>query len=460
MRPSIGNGVPFVLVVWSNSVIFSICTGLTARNHITSKLIIDDAMAAIPSKEEVAQLVRQLNEVAENYDDTPDLNGYISRTTIIGKAKELQRALITSDQTPHYHGLNMAELVAIRTFIKLKILDAIPPTGAISLSDLSEVTGAQESLIERMARILVQTGFLSQPSPSVLSYSHTKFSLSYLLDTPTSPGYLFLAMYDQWFKHVHNFDDYLEARGQLSSAREPDDPVRNPFTHYHGKDGTPVWEIMASNPEKLEQFQRGMSGIDVAIPVTGHFDFDALKNSEEENARGVVELVDVGGGHGEVLKQILERHKALSAGSVVLQERADIARLAKGPGSVLPEGVSVQEHDFMTVQPVKGAKAYFTRMILHDYSDEVATQILKNLVPAMSHDSRVLVCEMVLPQRVDETSFAAAVLDQAVMAMGGKERTEEGFRKVFEAAGLELVKVWRAPGVPGGCVEGRLKRSE
>ena len=97
-------------------------------------------------------------------------------------------------------------------------------------------------------------------------------------------------------------------------------------------------------------------------------------------------------------------------------------------------------------------------MILHDYADPVATQILKNLVPAMTSESRVLVCEMVLPQRVDEASFAAAVLDQAVMTMGGKERTEEGFRKIFEAAGLELVKTWRVPGVPGGCVEGRLKR--
>ncbi|KAK3988728.1 S-adenosyl-L-methionine-dependent methyltransferase [Cladorrhinum sp. PSN332] len=415
-------------------------------------------MAAIPSKEEVAELVRQLTDLAKNYDDTPDLNGYISRTTIIGKAKELQRALMSPDQTPNYHGLEMAELVAIRTFIKLKILNAIPKTGSISLQDLSDITGAQDSLIERMARILVQTGFLSQPAPTALSYAHTKFSLSYLLDTPNSPGYLFLAMYDQWFKHMHNFDDYLEARNQLSCAMEPDDPLRNPFTFYYKKDGTPIWQIIASNPEKLEEFQKGMSGIDVAIPVTGHFDFDLLGNSVEENEGEVVELVDVGGGNGSVLKQILDRHKRLSGRNVVLQEQKDVVEMAKGVGRVLEEEVRIEVHDFLTEQPVKGAKAYFMRMILHDYSDHVSIEILKNLVPAMSPESRVLVCEMVLPQRVDETTFAAAVLDQAVMAMGGKERTEQGFRKVFEAAGLELVKVWRAPGVPGGCVEGRLKR--
>ena len=96
-------------------------------------------------------------------------------------------------------------------------------------------------------------------------------------------------------------------------------------------------------------------------------------------------------------------------------------------------------------------------MILHDHSDDVAIQILHRLADAMSPDSRVLVCELVLPQRVTEVDLGAAVLDQCVMSIGGKERTEEGFRKIFEAAGLELVRVWRVPGVTGACVEGRLK---
>lgn len=43
------------------------------------------------------------------------------------------------------------------------------------------------------------------------------------------------------------------------------------------------------------------------------------------------------------------------------------------------------------------------------------------------------------------------------MIMGGKERIEEGFRKIFDVVGLELVKVWRVLGVFGGVVEGRLR---
>ncbi len=104
-----------------------------------------------------------------------------------------------------------------------------------------------------------------------------------------------------------------------------------------------------------------------------------------------------------------------------------------------------------------GAKAYFMRMIMHDYADSICIDILSHLTQAMTLDSRVLVCDIVLPQRVVEADFPAAVLDQAVMTMGGKERTEKGFKALFEGAGLELVKVWSVPGVPGACVEGKLK---
>ncbi|CAP62285.1 uncharacterized protein PODANS_5_12370 [Podospora anserina S mat+] len=407
---------------------------------------------ALPTKQEVQDLVKQLTEAANAYDDSASLAGHLARTDIIARAKDLQRALITADQTPAYHGLNMAELIAARTFIKIGALNAIPETGTISLHGLSKATGAQESLLERDARILVATGFLLQPSATTLAYAHSKFSLVYRAGSPA--GYFFLALYDQYLKHAYNFDDYLEAHGQVSAAREPDDPLHNPCTWNAKQDGVSVWQIMAQNPEKLDQFQKGLAGIDVAVPPVGHFDFSLLKNSDEENAAGIKELVDVGGGHGVVLSKILAAHPDLGARNTVLQERKDICALA---AEHLPEGAVAMEHDFTKEQPVKGAKGYFFRMIMHDYSDAVASGILKQIVPAMNSQSRVLVCDMILPQKVGEADFAAAVMDHAVMTMGGKERTEEGFRKIFDAAGLELVKVWRAPGVPGGVVEGRLR---
>ncbi|KAF5578811.1 O-methyltransferase B [Fusarium pseudoanthophilum] len=407
---------------------------------------------ALPNKQEIDDLVSSLNDAAKAYSDAPDLNGYMSRVQILEKARTLTNALITPDQKPNYHGLNIAELVAIRTFMKLKVLDAIPATGSISLQDLSRATGVQDSLLERMGRVLVASGFLDQTEPDGGEYKHTKFSLAYILDKP-APGHLFLAMYDEWFKHMHNFDDYLISKGKYE---EPQDPLYNPYTAYWKQEGTPVWSIMMQNPERFQTFQTGMAGIDVAIPVTGHFDFSTLKSDSSDTDNATIELVDVGGGEGTVLNKILEAHPELSPKNCMLQERPEVIQLAKSK-KTLPDDVQLVEHDFMTEQPVKGAKAYFMRMILHDYADAVGIQILTRIAEAMKPYSRVLICEMVLAPRVGEADFASAVLDQAVMTMGGKERTEAGFQKMFDASGLELVKTWRVPGVPGGCVEARLK---
>ncbi|UNI22032.1 hypothetical protein JDV02_007959 [Purpureocillium takamizusanense] len=413
--------------------------------------------SALPSKSQVDQAITGLADAANLYSEAPDLAGYASRVEIIARARRLICGLVSPDMMPNYHGLNMAELVAIRTFIKLKVFDAIPRQGAISLQGLSQATGVQESLLERMNRVLVAAGFLEQTQPDGGDYLHTKFSQAYLLDEP-GPGHLFLAMYDEWLKPMHSFDDYLAERGQLNNAKEPDDPLFNPYTFYHKREGTPVWAIMSQDQERLRAFQMGMAGLDLAIPVVGHFDFASLRNSPCEVSNRRIQLVDVGGGRGTVLKKILDFHEdALDPAACVLQDRPEVIALSR-TDNVLPSEVQRQEHDFMTEQPVKGAKAYFMRMILHDYADEVGIKILSRLAGAMDPDSRVLICEMVLPSRVGEADFPAAVLDQAVMTMGGKERTERGFSQMLEAAGLELVKVWRVPGVPGGCVEGRLKR--
>lgn len=93
---------------------------------------------------------------------------------------------------------------------------------------------------------------------------------------------------------------------------------------------------------------------------------------------------------------------------------------------------------------------------MHDYSDDDCIRILKQLAPAMDHDSVVLVSEMVLPARITPENFPAAIMDATMMITGGKERTEEMYKRVFEASGLQLNKVYRASAGSGSLVEARL----
>jgi hypothetical protein len=102
---------------------------------------------------------------------------------------------------------------------------------------------------------------------------------------------------------------------------------------------------MAQNPEKIQTFQVGMPGIDIAIPVVGHFDFGVLKSTSPEDQ--TVGLVDVGGGTGAPLKQILDKHPELDSKKCMLQDRLEMIEMAKA-GGLLPEGVVLSGHDFMT----------------------------------------------------------------------------------------------------------------
>lgn len=110
---------------------------------------------------------------------------------------------------------------------------------------------------------------------------------------------------------------------------------------------------------------------------------------------------------------------------------------------------------------ISGAKAYYIRRVLHDYSDEDCIKILRHVREAMAPDSRLLIAEQILPTYITNPELEAnvAVLDVACMVMGGKERTEKDFQAILGRSGLELVKIWRAPHAPAGVVEAMPKES-
>jgi hypothetical protein len=264
-----------------------------------------------------------------------------------------------------------------------------------------------------------------------------------------------------------NFHEYIRITG---NATELEDVKRNPYTWRHGQDGKKaVWEVMAQYPKRLEIFPLGMAGDDT-IPIVGYYDFSKLKTSEDNR----VELVDVRGGHGHILKETLEAHPDLTPTRMVLQDSPEVIALVEA-SNLLPDGVVKMAHDFHTEQPVKGrswpssllqadhwpqfpgARAYYLRHVLHGYSDSVDVLILSQLAKAMKPDSIVLIADMVMSARVGEADFPAATLNNIVMAMGGKERTEVGFREILSKAGLELVKVWRATAGAAALVEAKLK---
>ena len=97
-----------------------------------------------------------------------------------------------------------------------------------------------------------------------------------------------------------------------------------------------------------------------------------------------------------------------------------------------------------------GALIYWIRRCLHDYSDADCTKILAHLAAAMADDSRVLVCEQIMP---NPPPPLCAYTDFCMINNAGKERSVKVFEKIAADAGLKVAKVWPAKFTPVGVVE-------
>ena len=89
----------------------------------------------------------------------------------------------------------------------------------------------------------------------------------------------------------------------------------------------------------------------------------------------------------------------------------------------LPSGIEAMKHDFFKPQPVRNAKAYYLRTVLHDWPDKQAREILSNIRGTMSKHSILLINENALPD--DNVPLYPAELDISMLVLfSSLERTK------------------------------------
>ena len=125
----------------------------------------------------------------------------------------------------------------------------------------------------------------------------------------------------------------------------------------------------------------------------------------------------------------------------------------KAAAELLPADVAsrltFQAHDFTQPQPVRGADAYLLRMILHDWPDDEAAKILRNIVAAMDDkaNSRLLIMDTVLPVPGSVPVSVERIVRvrdlTMIQAFNSKERDLDDWKDLLAAADpkLQLVNV-------------------
>jgi hypothetical protein len=96
--------------------------------------------------------------------------------------------------------------------------------------------------------------------------------------------------------------------------------------------------------------------------------------------------------------------------------------------------------DFFQSVPA-GGDAYIMKHIIHDWDDERASTILKNIATAMgAKKGRVILLESVIAAG-NTPDFGKFIDIEMLLFPGGRERTADEFQSLFERSGFRMTKV-------------------
>jgi hypothetical protein len=299
---------------------------------------------------------------------------------------------------------------ALYVAAKLRLADLLKAAPR-SADDLAQATAAHGPSLYRLLRALASMGVFVEGSDQ-------RFSLTPLADCLRSdvPG-------SQWALAIMVGEEAYRAWGELLYS------VQTGKIAFDKIYGMPIFEFLSRNPEQAQVFDGAMVG------VHGR---ETAAMLEAYDFTGIGVLADVGGGNGSLLSAVLKKYPALRGmlydlPGVVERAKANVASAGLAGRCQLIAG------SFFESVPA-GADAYLMRHIIHDWEDEKAITILRNIHRALGARGKLLLVEGVVPPGNDP-SFTK-LLDLTMLVMpGGKERTEAEYQQLLTAADFRLTRI-------------------
>lgn len=296
--------------------------------------------------------------------------------------------------------------VAVRAAATLRVADHVAG-GAVQLLPLAACVGAEPDLLRRLMRFLTCRGVFEEPEPDV--YGLTDLSMT-LLDG-----------------HPGRLRAWLDAGGIGSRMDRA----------VHGL----LEAVRTGEPTYPRLYGRDFYA-DLADTGLGP-DFDELRGDHAVTyAKDVAEadlwadrsgVVDVGGGTGVLLEQVLLHHPHLHGALVDLPD-AVTAAARRLVGSPVAKRFTPVPGSFF--DPLPGGDAHVLVNVLHNW-DESATRILRRCREAAAPSGRVYVVEQ--PTDGADARTASAMDLRMFLFCGGRERSRADFARLGAAAGLALV---------------------
>ena len=347
-------------------------------------------------------------------------------------ALRLRRALRAAADLVVPAPVGMFELIGgymqthlLRAAARLRIADLLA-AGPASAEELAARAGVEAESLRRMLRGLATLGVFARGRDG--RFRNNRASRALLAQAPVS---------------LRDCALYFGSESQLRAWDELERTLAggaaSGFERVHGMS---TWEWFERHSEERAAFAGTMVGLTrlYAPGIAAAYPFGEVRR-----------LCDVGGGHGDLLAEVLLRHPHLEA---VLLDAACVLATARpflDARGVLGR-VELAAGSFFDAVPA-GCDAYLLKNVLHDWDDQRAAQVLGNCRRAMQPGHRLLVVEAVVEQHTLREIGPLSDLQMMMVCSGGRERGRAEYARLFDRAGIRLQRVMPACG-PMSVLEG------
>ncbi|KAK5163000.1 uncharacterized protein LTR77_011055 [Saxophila tyrrhenica] len=226
----------------------------------------------------------------------------------------------------------------------------------------------------------------------------------------------------------------------LSNTRYANPTDSAPFNLAYNTDMR-VFEWRKHNPKNAEAGQAFMAAQRMGQRSVwdGQTSVKEFEMSPEDLQNGRVMMCDVGGGLGHQCVEFRKYRPDLQ-GRIITEDLELVQNMISNREELSSMDISLQTHNFMEEQPIKGAKVYYLRNVIHNWNDEPSKTILSQISKAMAQDSVVILDEVVMPHM--GASWKQTSMDLAMMTMlAAKERKQDEFEKLLNGAGLTIREI-------------------
>ncbi|KAF2875904.1 S-adenosyl-L-methionine-dependent methyltransferase [Massariosphaeria phaeospora] len=377
-----------------------------------------------------------------SFGKSPSLDNDNARLGLLAKARDLVRALETPRETMIKHcWAQPGCYTAITSCYNLGVFSVLANDGGSS-KRVTEIASTLKTNPEVLAM-----GYIKETG--VDEYAPTNFTKSLTIPI-IGDGYPCLA--GGAHESCSKFPEYMAKNNYAT----PTDVAAGPY-QYAFNTTMNMFEYMQTHQPLGTQFNHHMGGYSQGRPSwmdAGFYPIEERLIGAVGGSDDTATLVDVGGSLGHDIAKFNKKYPN-APGRLILQDLPVVINAIQE----LDPKIKRMTHDFLTEQPVKGARAYYMHSVLHDWPDHVCTNILKQLAGAMKPGfSKILINENIIPDR--DADWQATALDMMMITLfSSKERTKSDWYRLLEApeVGLKIVGIWSVDNGVESLIECELK---